>query len=1169
MGQPCWDAASLVHPVEPFPATTPNGEVADAFQRDPGRTALPMRQADGRIALIGRVAFLARFAGSPPEGWERRPVAEAAVAIDRDPLTVEAATALGEVAVRVIADKPEALATGFVVNRGDAYAGIAFGVELFACLAGQHGPASGRRIEDRTLKSFENSPVAMYRALPDGRLLVVNEALARLYGHGESGELLARLERIHEVCIDTTVADDAARVLGRDGEVNGLEYQVRRQDGAILWVSENCRTVRAADGEVTLLEGTILDITERTKYEFQLAREQVLLRATLENMDQGIMITEPDGMLSAWNPRFAQLLGLPEDFLARHPALGEIGRRQLMAGDLVEYDDPPAEAVRRWGAARPGAAGTELEEWRRPNGRVLEVRTNHLPEGGFVRTVTDVTDRKRAEKALRASEQMLHAVIDAIPAKINVKDLDQRYRLMNRYQAEFYEVEAGAVVGRTPHEVLGRADGLEADLWDLAVIETGEALPFYDEEERDARGETRHWLTTKVPLKDRHAMVSQIVTVSLEISGRKHAEAALAQEKAFLRATLENMDQAVIMMDRDLRLIGWNLRCVDLLDLPKDLLDTRPTMDDIAAYHAAQGEYEGDADVEEQVHFWGNQRAILESWPIYERRRPNGTVIEVRTNRLPGHGYVCTYTDITERKEAEEMAIRHREQLRAILDASPVGVCITDGDGTVIWCNSRLAEILGATRDRIVGGNRFDWFVNTGDPERVEEEFRRTGSVRDVECEMRRLDGSRWWTLMTLDPKEFDGQPGTVSWLYDLTARRQAEQALRQSEERLNLAVSTTRSGVWDADYQTGVHWWSPEFLAMMGYDSDELPREAGTWEMLIHPEERARVTAEAALYLAGERPAYHATFRMSHKDGGDIWVEARGHALRDTAGKPLRFTGIMSDITERRRNEEALRAAQEGLIQAEKMASLGGLVAGVAHEINTPIGSALTASSHLSERTEGFSCLFESGTLRKSDAQGYIKLALETTTIITSNISRAAELIQSFKQVAVDQSSDERRRFKMRGYIDEVLTSLRPRLRKAAHSVAVDCPMEMEVDTYPGALFQVLTNLVMNALVHAFAEGQTGGIIITVGEPADGEVELRFADSGRGIPKNHLARIFDPFFTTRRGSGGTGLGLHIVFNIVTRRLGGTIKCDSTEGRGTTFTIRFPRVAPAEAVVRG
>ncbi len=252
------------------------------------------------------------------------------------------------------------------------------------------------------------------------------------------------------------------------------------------------------------------------------------------------------------------------------------------------------------------------------------------------------------------------------------------------------------------------------------------------------------------------------------------------------------------------------------------------------------------------------------------------------------------------------------------------------------------------------------------------------------------------------------------------------------------------------------------------------------------------------------------------------------------------------------------LKAMQESLVRAEKMAFLSRLTAGVAHEINTPIGTALTAATTLQRRTEEFVASIEGGKITKAAALRYASLAAESSALVASNVQRAAELIHSFKQVAVDQTSGERRTFELGAYLREVVHSLTPRLRQVPHRVTIDCPSPIMVTSYPGALAQIVTNLLVNSLIHAYPDGRAGRITLSV-RSIDAElVELDFSDDGSGIPEPHRGRIFDPFFTTRRAAGGTGLGLHIVYNIVTQTLKGTISVD-TGANGTHFAVQFPK----------
>ena len=252
----------------------------------------------------------------------------------------------------------------------------------------------------------------------------------------------------------------------------------------------------------------------------------------------------------------------------------------------------------------------------------------------------------------------------------------------------------------------------------------------------------------------------------------------------------------------------------------------------------------------------------------------------------------------------------------------------------------------------------------------------------------------------------------------------------------------------------------------------------------------------------------------------------------------------------------EVLKRTQGELIQSEKMAALGGLVAGVAHEINTPLGIGITAASNLDNRTRKFVDTFKEAGFPDPGIEKFCRVSQESSMMILSNLKKASELIKSFKRVAVDRSSLSKRKFNVTEYLREIITSLKPVLSKSKHELIIEGDETLETNSYPGDLSQVVTNLVMNALIHGFDGINKGTIKMTVNQDGD-QVKFTFSDDGKGIPEENLEKIFDPFFTTRRGQGGTGLGLHIVFNIVNQKLGGRISCTSKPGE-TKFFIYWP-----------
>lgn len=257
----------------------------------------------------------------------------------------------------------------------------------------------------------------------------------------------------------------------------------------------------------------------------------------------------------------------------------------------------------------------------------------------------------------------------------------------------------------------------------------------------------------------------------------------------------------------------------------------------------------------------------------------------------------------------------------------------------------------------------------------------------------------------------------------------------------------------------------------------------------------------------------------------------------------------------------EELQQTQQSLIEQEKMASLGNLVAGIAHEINTPIGIAVTAASAMDSATRQLVGKVNNHQLTKSALMTYTRNAEESSRLILGSLERAKNLIGSFKQLAVDQSSEQRRAIQVHDFLQEVSYALEPLYKKGKHRFVWDCPIEIEMNTYPGALFQIFSNLISNSVMHGFASHPNGEMQLEVTQQTD-LVIFVYRDNGQGMSEEILANIFEPFFTTKRGKGGSGLGMHLVYNLTTQLLGGDIAIQSREGQGFSCTLTLPRNAP-------
>ncbi|GLX77950.1 hypothetical protein tinsulaeT_12900 [Thalassotalea insulae] len=253
----------------------------------------------------------------------------------------------------------------------------------------------------------------------------------------------------------------------------------------------------------------------------------------------------------------------------------------------------------------------------------------------------------------------------------------------------------------------------------------------------------------------------------------------------------------------------------------------------------------------------------------------------------------------------------------------------------------------------------------------------------------------------------------------------------------------------------------------------------------------------------------------------------------------------------------EKLHQYQDQLVESEKMASLGDMVAGVAHEVNTPIGLGVTASTLLSDRLNEISKAFHDKTLKSSQLRKFLAEGEENVGIIYRNLKRAAELISSFKKVAVDQSSDEFRQFNFAELLNEILLTLAPQIKNTPYQIHFDCPEDLMIVSKPGPINQVMINLILNSITHGFDHSPQGTITVKVMKLGE-QLNIHYQDDGKGIDPLIKDKVFDPFTTTKRGEGGSGLGLHLVYNLVTQALGGNIRLDSEPGKGATFEINFP-----------
>lgn len=389
----------------------------------------------------------------------------------------------------------------------------------------------------------------------------------------------------------------------------------------------------------------------------------------------------------------------------------------------------------------------------------------------------------------------------------------------------------------------------------------------------------------------------------------------------------------------------------------------------------------------------------------------------------------------------------------------------------------------------------------------------------------------------------------------------------------LRQLLENSPDGVFTIDTELKIHYVNAAFCRLLGYPPEKLigssiTEHLGDLDILG--------ACMVSIQESGHCNDQETIFKRS--DGAMVHISKNVQAIYDGSGGVREILVTIRDLTElhalnrklelslqeqERANHEleetldTLRATQDQLVQSKKMAALGSLVAGMSHEINTPIGISVTSASTIQEDTLHIANAFEKGQMKRSDLEQYLQHTLQASDIMLTNLRRASDLIRSFKQVAVDQSSGDWRSVNLKTYIDEILLSLRPKLKSSHVEVENACDPDLVLVTNPGAIYQIISNLVLNAIDHAFVDGEAGRLTIQA-QPMGSGIQISVSDNGKGIAPDHIERVFDPFFTTRRGQGGSGLGLNILYNLITSTLKGDVRVQSALGEGTTFYLDIP-----------
>jgi PAS domain S-box-containing protein len=545
-----------------------------------------------------------------------------------------------------------------------------------------------------------------------------------------------------------------------------------------------------------------------------------------------------------------------------------------------------------------------------------------------------------------------------------------------------------------------------------------------------------------------------------------------------------------------------------------------------------------------------------------------------------------TLVDADAAREAAVHALAEQrlaeESYRKLFQGSVDGIYVTTPGGVLLNANPALARIMGyaTPQDLIEGISDIAQTVYVHPAARAEYQalMERDGMVREFEYQVRARDGSILWlsdsaTAVRDDRDQVIRYEGTVR---DITDQKRAEDAIAEGRRLLQQVIDTVPAVINVKDKQLRYILMNRYMAGIFGIEpADAIGRT--TSDLMSRYGAQKTDENDKRVLASGRGLGFYEEEYLDSQGKLRQWLVNK-MPLLDAEGKIERIVTVALDIGERKRGEQEMRKAkdaaeaalrnlretQNSLIEAEKLAALGRLVAGVAHEVNNPVGISLTVASSLERKTALFADEVERGNLRRSSLNEFLETSRDASSQLVANLNRAAELITSFKQVAADRNYSDQRTFDLGDLTEQVVMSLRPGLRKHNLSLTVDCQPNLTMNSYPGPYGQVLTNLFLNAVAHAFPDGKPGAVDIQVRASGKDNVEIIFSDNGCGMSLDVRRRAFDPFFTTRRDQGGTGLGLHIVYSIVTNRLGGRLDLDSEPGKGTRIQIILPRVAPLE-----
>lgn len=961
---------------------------------------------------------------------------------------------------------------------------------------------------------------------------------------------------------DAIIVSDRSRLTPKDATLKaGLEsmgvksflalaVRVNRQVVGFLGLHDPVETQLWEHDDLILLRvvSEIIGATlERKTAAEALRASEERYRLIAENASDVIWTMDPDANFTYVSPSVQQLSGYtPEEVMELGlPALADEEScefvRQVLREAVTEASEHP-EVVRKpitlemLQKGKDGSRGwAEI--------KVALIRDSSGSPIGVQGVTRDITERKAAEEVVKRSEEYFKALTENIVDVIVVLNGDGSIR----YKSESFDRMVGKTrAGRSPLEFVHPNDTARATKAFANLMKKPGATVQMEIRGQHRQGSWRYFDVIGKNMMDNPA-VGGIVANFRDVTERKTAEEALRESEEHLRDLFENANDMIQSVDRDGTYVYVNRAWLDTLGYSAKDIGNLKIADIIHGDELAHC-----MEVFDKIR---NGQAFQRVETVFVTRKGQPVHVEGNVNgRFREGEFVATrgiFRDITERKDAERQLRESEESFRTIFDNAAYGILIAGMESRRFYmANRAISEMTGYSGDELA---QLD--VTVLHPEEslrhVLEQFEKQaqGEITTArELPVKRKDGSVFYADITAAPITILGETYLMGIFSDTTERKQAEEALRDSEARYRVLADNVTDVIWTADMDFNFTYISPSVTSLRGYSVEEAL--AQTLDQAVTPE--SFETAAAILGQALEREKagsegpseiYTAELEMNHKDGSTVWTETAAHFLRDSEGRATGILGVSRNITERKRAEQEKQRMEQQVLLSGRLAAVGQLAAGVAHELNNPLAAVQGYAQLLTSRKD----LDES--IR--DDVGTIYREAQRASKITANLL-------SFSRT----HEPERKAISLNKVIEESIELHAYRLRVNNISIHTDLQPDLPrtlADFHQ--LQQVFVNLITNA-EQAMTEAHGHGTLTISSHRSGDAIEVQIADDGPGMPEDVLNRAFDPFFTTKEVGKGTGLGLSICFGILDQH-NGRIRAESEPGSGTTITVEIP-IVPEE-----